>query len=177
MAEGKSRCFRASYRRPLPIMSALRAPESWPSTLRHEISQGIAWRRGGNLRVDQKEKSARLAKRRASIDDHAARRLKQQRSKSAEQGIGREPRGLGTLSDQEQAVAGLRQAAVVKIGDHGDVSEVHITMAEPMGIGGKTVAVPMARCITLRGAVVVEMPLTEVARLPAVDDMSSRRRN
>jgi hypothetical protein len=62
MAEGKSRCFRASYRRPLPIMSALRAPESWPLTQRSEISQGIARRRGENLRVDQKEKSARLAK-------------------------------------------------------------------------------------------------------------------
>ena len=34
MAEGKSRCFRASYRRPLPIMNARRAPRSWPLTLR-----------------------------------------------------------------------------------------------------------------------------------------------
>ncbi len=71
----------------------------------------------------------------------------------------------------------LGEVTRTKIGDHGDVSEVHITMAEPMGIGGKTVAVPMARCITLRGAVVVEMPLTEVARLPAVDDIGNRRRN
>src|SRR6185437_5766433 len=82
MARGKSRCLRASKHRPLAIVSALRAPESWPLTFRSEISQGIARQRVGNLWVDQKEKSARQAKRRASSDDHAAHRfcLKQQRS-------------------------------------------------------------------------------------------------
>ena len=68
MAGGKSRCLRASNRRPLPIMSSLRAPDLGPLTFRSEISQGIARRRVGNLRVDQKEKSARLAKGRASRD-------------------------------------------------------------------------------------------------------------
>jgi hypothetical protein len=43
---------------PLPIMSALLAPDSRPLTLRREISQGIARRRGGNLGGAQKEKSA-----------------------------------------------------------------------------------------------------------------------
>ena len=40
----KSRCLRASNRRPLPMMSALRAPDSWPLTFRSEISQRIARR-------------------------------------------------------------------------------------------------------------------------------------
>jgi hypothetical protein len=46
---------------PLPVRNSLRAPESRPSTLKSEISQGIARRRVGNLSVDQKEKSARPA--------------------------------------------------------------------------------------------------------------------
>src|SRR5690348_11708089 len=56
MAGRKSRRLRASTRRPLSIMRALRAPESWPFDVRCEISQGIARRRVGNLYVDQKEK-------------------------------------------------------------------------------------------------------------------------
>jgi hypothetical protein len=44
-------------------------------TFRSEISQGIARRRVGNLCVDQKEKSARQAKRRASGGDHPAHRF------------------------------------------------------------------------------------------------------
>jgi hypothetical protein len=39
-------------------MIALRASDSWPSTLRREISQGSARRRAGYLCVDEKEKSA-----------------------------------------------------------------------------------------------------------------------
>jgi hypothetical protein len=58
MARGKSRCLRTSNAGPLPIMSSLRAPDSGPSTFRSEISQGIAHRRVGDLRVDQKEISA-----------------------------------------------------------------------------------------------------------------------
>src|SRR6185437_11763830 len=58
---GKKPLFAGLERRPLPIMSSLRAPESWPLTFRSEISQGIARRRVGNLCVDQKEKSARQA--------------------------------------------------------------------------------------------------------------------
>ena len=73
MAGGKRRCLRASTHRPLPIMGSLRAPESWPLTLRSEISQGIARRSLGNLSVDQKEKSARLAKGRACRDEAACR--------------------------------------------------------------------------------------------------------
>jgi hypothetical protein len=45
-------------------MSAPRALESGLLTLRREILQEIARRCVGNFRVDQKEKSARLAKRR-----------------------------------------------------------------------------------------------------------------
>jgi hypothetical protein len=52
---GESRCFRASNRRPMPTMSPLRAPDSWPLTFWSEISQEIARRRVGNLCVDQKE--------------------------------------------------------------------------------------------------------------------------
>src|SRR5689334_2770264 len=74
IGRGKSRCFRASKRRPLPIMHSLRAPDSAPLTFRSEISQGIARRRVGNLYVDQKEKSASLAKR-ASSGDQAAHRF------------------------------------------------------------------------------------------------------
>jgi hypothetical protein len=66
MAGEKSRCLRAWYRRPLPIMSSLRAPESKPLTVGSEISQGIARRRVGNLCVDEKEKSASQAKRRVT---------------------------------------------------------------------------------------------------------------
>ena len=78
----KRRCFRASNCPPLPTMSSRRAPDSGPLTFRSEISQGIARCRVGNFCVDQKEKSARLAKGRASSDDHAAHRFcpKQQRS-------------------------------------------------------------------------------------------------
>jgi hypothetical protein len=57
--------FAACNRRPLPMMSSLRAPESRPLTFRSEISQGIACRRVESLCVDQKEKSARQAKGRA----------------------------------------------------------------------------------------------------------------
>src|SRR5580698_6050276 len=71
MAAGKSRCFRASNRRPLPIMSALRAPESWPSTLRREISQGIARRRAGYLCVDEKENQRATPMTPSSIGDRA----------------------------------------------------------------------------------------------------------
>jgi hypothetical protein len=65
MAGGKSRCFRALYRRPLPIKSVLRASDSALLTPRREISQGIARRRTGNFCVDQKE-NQRRAKPRAS---------------------------------------------------------------------------------------------------------------
>jgi hypothetical protein len=41
-----------------------------PFDVRSEISQGIARRRVGNLCVDQRKKSARQAKWRASSDDH-----------------------------------------------------------------------------------------------------------
>ncbi|HLG47252.1 MAG TPA: hypothetical protein VKY24_13500 [Reyranella sp.] len=36
-------------------MSALRAPESWPLTVRSEISQEITRHPGGNFRADQKK--------------------------------------------------------------------------------------------------------------------------
>jgi hypothetical protein len=72
---GKSRCFRASDRPPLPIVSSLRAPDSGSLTFRSEISQGIARHRVGNLCVDQKEKYAPQSKSRASSDDHAAHRF------------------------------------------------------------------------------------------------------
>jgi hypothetical protein len=64
-------------------MSSVRAPDSWAFDVRSEISQGIARRRVGNLCVGQKEKSARLAKWRASSDDHAAYSfyLKQRRAR------------------------------------------------------------------------------------------------
>jgi hypothetical protein len=55
MAAGKGRYFRASNRRPLPIVRSRRAPDSGPLTFRREISQRIARRRVGNLCVDQKE--------------------------------------------------------------------------------------------------------------------------
>src|SRR5690348_11589103 len=55
MARGKSRCLPASNRRPLPMMSSLRVPDSGPLTFRSEISQGIARRRVGDSSVDQKE--------------------------------------------------------------------------------------------------------------------------
>jgi hypothetical protein len=48
-------------------MSWLRAPDSWPWTFRSEISQAIARRRVGNFCVDQKEKSAPLAKVEADV--------------------------------------------------------------------------------------------------------------
>jgi sporulation protein YlmC with PRC-barrel domain len=63
----------------------------------------------------------------------------------------------------------LGEVTDVKIGDHGDVQEILIAMSAPLGFGAKTVAIPMERCITLRGAVIVEMPITEVVRLPDVD--------
>src|SRR6476469_5266197 len=93
---GKRRCLRASNRRPLAIMSALRAPDSWPLTFRSEISQGIARRCVGNFCVDQREESARLAEWRASSDDQAAHRfcLKRQRSKSPWQAL---PRALAAV--------------------------------------------------------------------------------
>ena len=77
----KKPLFAGSNHRPLPIMSSLRAPDSGPLMFHSEISQKIARRRVGNLCLDQKEKSARQAKWRASSDDHAAHRfhLKQQR--------------------------------------------------------------------------------------------------
>jgi hypothetical protein len=62
----------------------------------------------------------------------------------------------------------LGEVTGVKIGDHGEMAEIHVAMALPLGLGEKTVAIPIARCITLRGAVIVEMPITELARLPAV---------
>src|SRR5690242_21541157 len=55
IAGRKRRYFRTSNRRLLPITSSLRTPASWPLTFRSEISQGIARRRVGNLRIDQKE--------------------------------------------------------------------------------------------------------------------------
>src|SRR5215469_15506265 len=58
---GERRCLRASNRPPLPILNALRAPDSAPLTFRSEISQEIARRYVGNLCVDQTEKSARQA--------------------------------------------------------------------------------------------------------------------
>src|SRR5689334_11558541 len=57
----------------LPIMSSLRAPDSWPLAFGARISQGIARCRVGNLGLDHKEKSARLAKGRASGDKAAHR--------------------------------------------------------------------------------------------------------
>jgi hypothetical protein len=54
---------------------AASARGSWLLTFRSEISQGIARRHVGNVYVDQKEKSARAAKRRASSDDHAVHRF------------------------------------------------------------------------------------------------------
>jgi sporulation protein YlmC with PRC-barrel domain len=63
----------------------------------------------------------------------------------------------------------LGEVTDVKLGDHGNVSEIRVAMATPLGLGGKTVSIPIERCITLRGAVIVEMPISEVARLPAVD--------
>src|SRR5262245_16208385 len=47
----------------------------------------------------------------------------------------------------------------VRVGDHGALSEIHVATAVPLGLGEKTIAIPMDRCITLRGAVVVEMPM------------------
>src|SRR5690348_18454466 len=45
---GKKPLFAGLERRPLPIVSSLRAPDSGPLTFRSEISQGIARRRVGN---------------------------------------------------------------------------------------------------------------------------------
>jgi hypothetical protein len=39
----------------MPITSSLRAPDSRHLTFRREISQGIARRRVGNLRIDEKK--------------------------------------------------------------------------------------------------------------------------
>src|SRR5581483_4850734 len=59
MAQGKAAVFRASNRRPLPIKSSTRSPDSRRLAVRSEVSQGIARRAAGNFSVDQKEKSAR----------------------------------------------------------------------------------------------------------------------
>jgi hypothetical protein len=83
IAGRKRRYFRTSNRRLLPITSSLRTPASWPLTFRSEISQGIARRRVGNLRIDQRE-IARLAKRLSSSDKAAHRfSLKQQPSRTS----------------------------------------------------------------------------------------------
>jgi len=68
-------------------MSSLRAPDSRPLTFRSEISQGIARRRVGNMRAEQKEKSARLAKGRASATKPLTALSKQQRSLTSEKAM------------------------------------------------------------------------------------------
>src|SRR5579871_5252190 len=103
MDRGKSRCLRASKRRPLPIMSSLRAPDSGPLTFRSEISQGTARRHVGNLCLDHKEKSARLAKWR-DLSGLFLVRLDRRGLVLA---------GLGELQRLEEAVGGILARLVV----------------------------------------------------------------
>src|SRR6185312_14228496 len=103
MAGWKSRCLRASNRRPLPVMSALRAPKSSPLMFRGEISQGNGRRCVGNLSVDQKEN---LCASRSSVlpAEETNRALTQGRCDVAAVDGEHRAGGLGRLGERDEAL-------------------------------------------------------------------------
>jgi hypothetical protein len=60
------------------------------------------------------------------------------------------------------------EVAAVAIGADGQISEMRITTASPLGLGTRTVILPHRSFITLQGAVVVELSHEEVDALPTV---------
>lgn len=56
----------------------------------------------------------------------------------------------------------------VKSGENGEIIEVYLQVPSALGLGERTIAVPGEIIVSLRGAVVVELTVDEIARLPAV---------
>jgi hypothetical protein len=66
--------------------------------------------------------------------------------------------------------AELGEVSQIKPGDDGTIAEIYIHVPSRLGIGERTVAIPVELVISLQGAVVVALSADEVARLPTVSE-------
>jgi hypothetical protein len=60
--------------------------------------------------------------------------------------------------------------AAVSTGPGGDITEIRITTASPLGVGERTVVLPAGSYIVLRGAVVLDLSRAELDALPNAGD-------
>lgn len=63
------------------------------------------------------------------------------------------------------------KVAAVSEGADGQIREIRITTASPLGLGPRTVVLPAGSAIVLRGAVVVDLSPAEVDALPSVSQL------
>ena len=72
----------------------------------------------------------------------------------------------GSVQSPEGIEVGEVSAVLLKA--DGAVVEIRMTMEQSLGIGEKTVILPRNSFLVLRGAVVLQLPLDEIRRLPTV---------
>ena len=63
------------------------------------------------------------------------------------------------------------EVSAVTEGPDGQISEIRVTMASPLGLGQRTVVLPPDSAIVLRGAVVVDLSPAEMDALPSVSQL------
>jgi hypothetical protein len=93
-------------------------------------------------------------------------------SAAPEDSIAAELVGAGVFAADGSEVG---QVAAVSIGTGGEISEIRITTASPLGVGERTVVLPRGSYIVLRGAVVVDLSRAELDSLPSAGSQSGKR--
>jgi hypothetical protein len=58
------------------------------------------------------------------------------------------------------------EVSAVTVGQDGQIDEIHVTTAVPLGLGQRTVAIGRGHFMALRGAIVLDLSAAEVDALP-----------
>jgi hypothetical protein len=88
-----------------------------------------------------------------------------------------QPPMLGETDAAELIGGAVQSAEGIEVGEvsavtmnkDGEVTEIRMTMEQALGMGERTVILPQDRYLVLRGTVVLQLPVEDIRRLPAID--------
>ena len=66
------------------------------------------------------------------------------------------------------------EIAAITVTPGGEIGEVRMTTASPLGLGQRTVILPLGSIIVLRGAIVLDLSPSEVDALPSASESLKR---